>query len=165
MGEPSAPQSTVPRRSQSQRDKLNLDKSYEILTCTVKRPDFSYAHLELVSQQHSSVDSEHQTQQQQQDSQSLPQLDEIQVKTYCTSALRQFLGLSGSAMPLDILKVDGAECWVRVPREDLSRFSAAMTAWKGVNEGGEHRILRLKQCSDWLGLMVGTQHQDKLWAS
>lgn len=93
------------------------------------------------------------------------QLDMLQVKSYCTSALRQFLGLTGVAIPLDILKVDGTHCWVRVPRQDLAPFTAAITAWNGTDEDGTQCLLRVKQASDWLGTMVGTDGQDRLWNS
>ena len=85
------------------------------------------------------------------------------VKSYCTAALRQFLGLTGEAIPIDILKAQGQEGWVRMPRQDLSHFAAAITAWKGSTDGDTHYILRLKQCADWLGLLVGRAGQDQKW--
>jgi ribonuclease P/MRP protein subunit POP8 len=126
-----------------------LEKSHDILTCTIKAPPFSYAHLELVTE----------------DSTQAINLDELQVKSYCTAALRQFMGLTGAGMPLDILKAQGNQCWVRVERPDLGSFAAAITAWRGTNEDGVHYLLRLVQCSDWLGTMVGSDGQDRLWNS
>ena len=124
------------------------NKSHDLLTCTIRNPPFSYVHLELISDQP--------------DSQS--NLDELQLKSYCAAACRQFLGLTGAAIPMDILKVEGLECWVRVPRQDLGAFLASMTAWKGaVEESGTRNLLRVKQCSDWLGAMVGSSQQSKLW--
>ncbi|UNI19107.1 Ribonuclease P [Purpureocillium takamizusanense] len=128
--------------------KAHLETSHEILSCTIKSPQFSYAQLEVVTNGSEPV-----------------QLDDLQVKSYCTAALRQFLGLTGEAISLDILKVDGAECWLRVPRQDLGSFAAAITAWKGAGEGSVHNALRIKQCSDWLGAMVGSDGQDRLWDS
>jgi ribonuclease P/MRP protein subunit POP8 len=125
--------------------------SHEILTCTIKTPQFSYAHLELVTDSSAATGA--------------VALDNLQVKAYCTAALRQFLGLMGAATPLDILKVEGVECWVRVPRGDLGNFAAAITAWKGTTEDGVHCLLRIKQCSDWLGAMVGSDGQERLWNS
>ncbi|KAJ0168861.1 hypothetical protein CTA2_9827 [Colletotrichum tanaceti] len=127
-------------------------KSHELLTCTIKTQAFSYAHLELIA-----------------DSPQAPEatagLDNLQVRSYCDAALRQFLGVTGSAIPIDILKVDGTQCWLRVPCPDLSPFAAAITAWAGVFEQGTRRVLRVKQCSDFLGAMVGADGQDKLWSS
>jgi len=128
--------------------KAGLEKSHEILTCTVKNAPWSYAHMELVTESTEPLE-----------------LDDLQVKSYCTAALRQSFGLSGQAMPLDILKTSGSQCWVRVPREDLSTFTAAITAWAGLVENGQRRVLRLKQASDWLGTMVGSDGQERLWES
>ncbi|RDA85096.1 hypothetical protein CP532_3098 [Ophiocordyceps camponoti-leonardi (nom. inval.)] len=123
--------------------------SRELLTCTIKSPPFSYAHLELATD--NDVDDD------------ALELDNLQVKSYCTAALRQFLGLTGVAIPVDILSVRGRQCWVRVPRQDLGSFAAAVTAWNGVTESGSHRLLRIKRCSDWLGVMVGVDGQEQLW--
>lgn len=125
----------------------SLPKSHDIFTRTIKTPPFSYAHLTLVTSSNSKPEP----------------LDELQVKSYCTNALRQFLGLTGQAIPVDILKAEGTECWVRVPREDLGAFAAAITAYRGVEEDGVERVLTLKQCSDWLGAMVGRDGQDRIW--
>ncbi|KAF6812872.1 hypothetical protein CSOJ01_04872 [Colletotrichum sojae] len=125
-------------------------KSHELLTCTLKTPPFSYAQLELFSEGPTSVDVE---------------MDNLQLRSYCNAALRQFLGDTGSAIAIDILKVEGRECWLRVPRQDLSPFAAAITAWAGVTEQGRRRILRVKQCSDYLGAMVGADGHESLWSS
>ncbi|KAH7152469.1 hypothetical protein B0J13DRAFT_620021 [Dactylonectria estremocensis] len=126
----------------------DLQKSHDILTCTVKDPPFSYAHLELVTDGAAPVE-----------------LDNLQVKSYCTTALRQFLGVTGVAISLDILKVQGSHCWLRVPRHDLASLAAAITAWKGTNDNGVQCVLQVRQCSDWLGAMVGADGQDRLWNS
>ncbi|PHH86505.1 hypothetical protein CDD83_10128 [Cordyceps sp. RAO-2017] len=142
-----APGSAPGSQTRAAAPKAHLESSHDILTCSVKAPLFSYAQLELVS-----------------DGPGV-ELDNLQVKSYCSAALRQFLGLTGMAISLDILKVDGVECWVRVPRPDLGSFAAAITAWRGTSDGGTHCLLRLKQCSDWLGVMVGADGQDRLWNS
>ncbi|OLN84461.1 hypothetical protein CCHL11_08209 [Colletotrichum chlorophyti] len=126
-------------------------KSHELLTCTIKTPPFSYAQLELISDATFS-------------SSSAP-LDTLQVRSYLNAALRQFLGATGSSIPVDILKVEGTRCWLRVPRQDLSPFAAAVTAWGGVSEQGSRRVLRVRQCSDWLGALVGADGQEDLWSS
>lgn len=142
-------QRTPPEGDRSAVKKTRLEKSHDILTCTVKRHQFSYVHMELVTDDPSQPGS----------------LDELQVKSHCTAALRQFLGLTGEGIPLDLLKAEGTECWVRVPREDLGAFAAAITAWRGATEDGVQCLLRVKQCSDWLGAMVGSDGQGRLWNS
>ncbi|KAI4867224.1 hypothetical protein F4820DRAFT_414216 [Hypoxylon rubiginosum] len=123
-----------------------VKKSHELVAATIKAPRFSYAHLEVFS---TSADPD--------------ELDALQVRSYCTSALKQFLGTIGVGIPLDILKVEGKDCWLRVPRDDLAAFSAAITAWQGSFQDGVHSSLRIRGCSDWLGALVGRDGQDKLW--
>ncbi|ROT40818.1 hypothetical protein SODALDRAFT_105546 [Sodiomyces alkalinus F11] len=134
--------------SSIQKHQFN-QKSHELLSCTAKSPSFSYVHLEVVrsSQGHATV----------------TETDHLQIRSYCTSALQQSLGATGVAIPIDILKVHDNQCWLRIPRQDLAAFSASMTAWSGTRNGGEQSMLRIRQCSDWLGSMVGAEGQDKLW--
>lgn len=89
--------------------------------------------------------------------------DNLEIRSYCTAALQQFLGATGVAIPIDILKVHSNECWLRVPRQDLAAFSSSITAWSGTRGGGEQSMFRIRQCSDWLGSMVGAEGQDTLW--
>jgi ribonuclease P/MRP protein subunit POP8 len=105
-------------------------------TQTLASP-FSYALLELVTDGPQDI-----------------HLDNILVKSYCTAALKQFLGLTGQAIPIDVLKAESKACWLRMPKEDLGSFSAAITAYRGVSEGDTRYILRMKKCSDWLGLLT-----------
>ncbi|OAA52010.1 hypothetical protein NOR_00603 [Metarhizium rileyi] len=110
--------------------------SYVLRAQTLSSP-FSYAHLELATDGPQEV-----------------HLDDLLVKSYFTAALRQFLGLTGQAIPIDILKTQEKACWVRLPKEDLQSFSAAVTAYRGASEGDTKYILRMKNCSDWLGLLT-----------
>lgn len=145
-----APPGTEPRSTPKQ----GLESSHEILTCTVKAPPFSYVHLELSTDRGPDDDDD-----------GAAELDNLLVRSYCTAALRQFLGLTGLAISVDILKVEGRQCWVRVPRPHLGSFAAAITAWKGTSEGNAHCVLRVRQCADWLGMMVGADGHDVLWNS
>ncbi|KAI8961567.1 hypothetical protein F5Y11DRAFT_325774 [Daldinia sp. FL1419] len=125
-----------------------VKKSHELATITIRSSRYSYAHLELFS---ASADP--------------GVLDALQVRSKCTSALKQFLGTTGLGIPLDILKVDGKDCWLRMPRDDLGAFSAAITAWQGSYHDGVHSSLRIRGCSDWLGALVGRDGEDELWTS
>ncbi|ETS79592.1 hypothetical protein PFICI_09445 [Pestalotiopsis fici W106-1] len=122
-------------------------KAQELATCTIRAPPFSYAHLEAMRK----------------NSLEALELDAIQVRSYCSAALKQFLGVSGQAISIDILKVEGPSCWLRIPRDDLSAFAAAITAWQGTYEGGTHSTLRVRGCSDWLGSLVGSEGAEQLW--
>lgn len=116
-------------------------KSHEIYSTTIRNPTYAYAHLELVTTQN-------------------VLLDELQIRSYLTSALKQFLGATGSGMPIDILKVQGKESWVRVPRQDLGAFAAALTAWSG---SGASTGFVVRAAGDWLGALVGRHDQRRLW--
>lgn len=118
-------------------------KGHEITSRAIKRPSFSYIHLELIS-----------------DSSSVPDLDDLLVRSYLTSGLSIFLGLTGTAISVDILKVDGAECWIRVPREDLSAVLAATGQWIG---GNEKLAWRLRDSGNWLGSLLSTSSAQDFW--
>lgn len=60
-----------------------------------------------------------------------PSLDIITVRTYLTSALQQFLGLAGTAIPIDILKLEDTNVWIRLPREDSRAMQGALSQWIG----------------------------------
>lgn len=116
-------------------------KSHEICSTTIKTPTYAYAHLELITTNNFV-------------------LDDIQLRSYLTSALKQFLGATGSGMPIDILKVQDKEAWVRVPRQDLGAFAAALTAWSG---SGNSTGFIIRAAGDWLGALVGRHDQRRLW--
>lgn len=116
--------------------KWGQETSHTLHTQTLTSP-YSYAHLQLVTDSPQDIS-----------------LDNLLVKSYCTAALKQFLGLTGQAIPIDILKAQNKACWVRLPREDVKNFSAAITAYRGSSDGDTRYILRLKRCSDWLGLLA-----------
>lgn len=118
-------------------------KPNNIYNTTIKTPPHAYAHLELITINQETL------------------LDDLTLRQYLTSALRQFLGLTGMGMPIDILKVSGRECWVRVPRQDLGAFAAALTAWTG--SGGSASGFRVCAAGPWLGALVGRHDQRKIW--
>jgi ribonuclease P/MRP protein subunit POP8 len=90
-------------------------------------------------------------------------LDDLTVRSYIMAALTQFLGLTGSAISLDILKVEGRECWIRVPREDLSPVMAAVGGWVGESDEGKVGW-RVKASGNWLSNLVGNQGNEKIWS-
>ena len=95
---------------------------------------------------------------------SLLELDSLQAKSFCTTALGEYLGISGRAVPVDILKVIGNEFWVRVPSWGLSRFDAALSAWSGPSvDGRKHAVLSVAS-SEWLGTLISRDGQSKLWS-
>jgi ribonuclease P/MRP protein subunit POP8 len=116
-------------------------------TITLRNPPFSYFHLRLIS-------LEEQAQQ---------PLDELTIRSYLTAALQQYLGLTGTAIPIDILKVDNDQnAWIRVPRDDEVAVTTALSQWvgsKGVN-------LRIEARGTWLRGVVARRGRagGKLWS-
>lgn len=116
------------------------------------------------------------------DSASIPQpdasspqsLDALSARTYLSSALSQFLGLTGTAIPIDILKIENKaatsstdqktlasnyDCaWVRVPREDSAAVVAALSSWIGGsgsgNGSGANVAWRVCAKGNYLGALV-----------
>lgn len=127
------------------QSKSKFAKSHDIYTTTLKAPSYAYAHLELITANQESV------------------LDDLTLRQYLTAALKQFLGLTGMGLSIDILKVSGCESWVRVPRQDLGAFAAALTAWTG--SGGSISGFRVCAAGDWLGALVGRHDQRKIWGA
>jgi ribonuclease P/MRP protein subunit POP8 len=81
---------------------------------TLRKPSWTYFRLQLFS---SPLANEH--------------LDILTAKSYLNSALQRFLGLHGAAIPVDILKLEGTDIWIRVPREDVITVHEAIASWMG----------------------------------
>jgi ribonuclease P/MRP protein subunit POP8 len=75
-------------------------------------------------------------------------LDAITARTYLTSALSQYLGLTGTAIPIDMLKVADQDAWIRVPRQDASAVAAAVGQWANAQVGVS---LKIEGRGEWLG--------------
>ncbi|PLN82072.1 hypothetical protein BDW42DRAFT_167540, partial [Aspergillus taichungensis] len=110
---------------------------------TSRNPPWTYLKLQLTHQPNTSNTTKSQP------------LDPLTARTHLTSALSQFLGLTGTAIPLDILKIttpgldaagdDGSIntktsqekiVWVRVPRADATAVVDALSSWIGGGNGG-----------------------------
>jgi ribonuclease P/MRP protein subunit POP8 len=140
-------------------------KSQTLITRTLRKPQFAYAHLSLLT--NSSLDSP--------SSSSLTptsttsSLDAVQVRAYLVEALRRFLGDTGAAIPVDILAIppSGTDVWVRVPHEDLAAFTAGVTAYTGMamGQGSERAVLRIVACGDWLGSLIGRTEEAAIWTA
>ncbi|KAK5663084.1 hypothetical protein OQA88_6500 [Cercophora sp. LCS_1] len=128
-------------------------KTRELTSCTIRSPPYAYAHL--TSTTHGSTANDIDIDE---------GLDALQVRAYCTAALRQFLGDTGAAISVDTLLVRGADVWLRVPRQDLGAFAAAMTAYGGMSRGGgATTVMRLQTCGDWLGSLLGRAGESQVW--
>lgn len=104
---------------------------------TIRNPPYTYLHLILLTSTPASS--------------SQPPLDLLTARTYLTSALSQYLGLTGTAIPIDFLNVEGQSVWIRVPREDGVALVGALSQWVG-KEGDVS--WRVKAKGEWLGSVV-----------
>ncbi|KAJ6097313.1 hypothetical protein N7499_001687 [Penicillium canescens] len=104
---------------------------------TSRNPPWTYLKLKLVPQPGNTPQA----------------LDPLSARTYLSSALSQFLGLTGTAIVIDILKIEHGfastptndatsttqatrvprydSVWIRVPREDAPAVVAAVSSWIG----------------------------------
>ena len=107
-------------------------------TTIIRNLPWTYLHLTLISS--STIMS----------ASSTPAIDALTARSYLTSALQRFLGLAGTAISIDFLKVDGRDIWIRVPREDGAAVVGAVNGWVGM----EGVAWRIRGKSEWLGGLV-----------
>ena len=110
----------------------------------IRRPTFSYLHLSLLSIYAPASIT----------------LDALTVHKYLKSALQQFLGLTGTSISFDILKIYAYEVWIRVAREDGSAVVAALGSWVGQSGSVSWRV---RGRGDWLGAVVAQDGERKAW--
>jgi ribonuclease P/MRP protein subunit POP8 len=118
---------------------------YSETTFTLRRPPYTYLHLTC----------------KQLSTNSTSQLDNVMARSYIHAALSQFLGLTGTAIETNPLKVEGKEIWLRVPTEASSAVVAAVSQWTSLTQG---LSLQVKSKGTWLAAVVarGTT-DDELW--
>jgi ribonuclease P/MRP protein subunit POP8 len=108
---------------------------------TIRQPAFFYLHLTLLSPSTLPTSTTY-------SSPSSISIDPLTFRTHLSSALQRFLGVTGSAIPIDILKCQGAEVWIRVPNEDGSVVLEALSGWVGEADNVGWRI---RASGVWLG--------------
>ncbi|OQN98264.1 hypothetical protein B0A48_15540 [Cryoendolithus antarcticus] len=118
-----APTQPATQTSTASKKRVRTPKTQTLANLTLRNPQWSYIHLSLVSAKSPSSSLEY------------PPLDALTAHLHLTSALSQFLGLHGGAIPIDILKLEGQDVWIRIPADDRVGFVAATGGWTG--RGGE----------------------------
>lgn len=119
-------------------------------TITTRNPPHTYLHLSLVtSSSFANLTSNSQS------------IDVLTARTHLASALSQFLGLTGTAIPIDFLKVERRDVWIRVPREDGTAVVGALSQWAGSDGAVTWRI---RGKGEWLGA-VGAGDGSQLFES
>jgi ribonuclease P/MRP protein subunit POP8 len=125
--------STALKRKRSEKT------SSTVTQFTIRNPPWSYLQLSLIT---NSPDY---------------QLDALTAHLHLRAALSQFLGLHGTAIPIDILKLHGNNVHVRVLSEDASAVVIAVGGWVG--KAGEG--WRVRNSGSWgAGLHSSTAGTD-----
>ena len=106
---------------------------------TLRHPQWTYFHLSLFS-----VTEEQ------------PAHDIIAARQNLSGALSKLWGLTGWSMVVDILKLEGPELWVRVPRDNANMFHEAVSAWIGQAQMKYVIVGR----DDWLVNLCGGDGRD-----
>ncbi|CAN9257793.1 unnamed protein product [Alternaria alternata] len=58
-------------------------------------------------------------------------LSPLLASSLLTHSLRSYLGITGTAIPIDMLKISERSVWVRIPRQDARAFRASLSGWVG----------------------------------
>lgn len=129
--------------SSKKKRKKRTPKPHVLSQFTIRNPPWAYIHLERTTSSTTAV----------------PALDAVTAQLNLTSALSQFLGLHGAAIPFDILKLECQDVWIRLPAEDQSALVAAVGGW--ISKGGEG--WRVKGWSSWNANAVGRDNGQDLF--
>ncbi|CAD0091405.1 unnamed protein product [Aureobasidium mustum] len=113
--------------SSAVKRKRSAKASSNVTQFTIRNPPWSYLQLSLITNSPNY------------------QLDALTAHLRLRAALSQFLGLHGTAIPIDILKLHDNDVYIRVPSEDASALVVAVGGWVG--KAGEG--WRVKHSSSW----------------
>jgi ribonuclease P/MRP protein subunit POP8 len=116
-GAPSSP----PTKKRKRKD----GKPHILHHSTFRKPTWTYFRLSLITPSATTANT------------TAPSsaIDPLTVSPLLMSALNTYLGMTGAAIPVDILKTQGREVWVRVPRQDARGVRAALSGWVGSCDG------------------------------
>lgn len=134
---PDAPNSTVdadaPAQLQSKKRQRPSNKT-PTTQFSIRKPTWAYIRLQHLSPNNGPAD-----------------LDNMTAHMHLNAAMSSFLGLHGSAITFDILKLQGQDVWIRVRSEDRAAVVAASGGWVSkLREGW-----RVRSWSHWNALAVG----------
>jgi ribonuclease P/MRP protein subunit POP8 len=140
-----SPTKPHPANPSAKKGKSNASRTHHL--ATLRSPAWTYFHLHLYTLSPSASTSA-----------SATPLDALTVRRHMTAALSRFLGLTGTAIPLDILKLDADHVWIRVPRLDAVAVHEALASWVGEDSGGQKWVVKGR--SDWLITLVAGHGQE-----
>jgi ribonuclease P/MRP protein subunit POP8 len=136
-------QEPQPSKSSQRKRRKRHSKPHILTQITLRKSQWSYIHLQHLHASDKSPED----------------LDAVTAHMHLTAALTQFLGLHGSAIPFDILKLSSQDVWIRLAAEDQSAVVAAVGGW--VSRNGEG--WRVKGWSSWDAGVVGSERGQDLF--
>ncbi|KAH7371959.1 hypothetical protein BKA66DRAFT_384893, partial [Pyrenochaeta sp. MPI-SDFR-AT-0127] len=129
--------------STKKRKRKDKESPHILHQCTFRKPSWTYLRLCLVTPGTASLAPTSSTAQSStattptdkpapiQAERSTSNIDPLTVATLLSHPLSSYLGTTGAAIPIDILKTSGREVWVRIPRQDARGFRASLSGWVG----------------------------------
>ncbi|KAF2811858.1 uncharacterized protein BDZ99DRAFT_414435, partial [Mytilinidion resinicola] len=142
----SEPTSTSTSASKKRkRSSQNPKESHLLHASTLRNPLWTYLHLAFLPAGPPPASSAPPTPNNQPED-----LDPLTARTHLTAPLAQFLGTHGASVSIEILKIEGREVWIRVPREDGKVVGAGLAGWVG--KAGAWRVVGR---GEWLGRLIG----------
>lgn len=122
----------APGSTQGVKKRKRKEKEMHILhQSTFRRPTWSYFHLTLVTPGTAS-----QTPSASATAPDSRDVDALTVSTLLLQPLSAYLGVTGSAVPVDILHTQGRNAYIRIPRQDARGFRAGLSGWIGSCDAG-----------------------------
>ena len=118
--------------SKNKKRKKKTPTNQTLSQFSIRKPDWVYMHLHHMP----SLANGHQQN---------GAIDNATVHLHMNAALKSFLGVHGSAIAFDILKLEGRQVWIRAPAEDRAAIVAAIGGWISSNGEG----WRVKSWSHW----------------
>lgn len=124
----SDPAASTDPSSAAKKRRKRTPKNHTVSQFTIRDPPWAYIYLQHLTSAGPT-----------------PSLDAVTAQLHITAALSQFLGLHGTAIPVDIMKLEGGDVWIRVPAQDKTALVGAVGGW--VSAKGEG--WRVKGTSSW----------------
>ncbi|KAF3041544.1 hypothetical protein E8E12_006861 [Didymella heteroderae] len=153
---PEVTKSTEDAKKRKRKEK----ESHVLHQTTFRKPTWSYFHLTIITPGTAS-----QTPSASAAPSDSRNVDALTVSTLLMQPLTAYLGITGSAVPIDILHTQGRNTYVRIPRQDARAFRAGLSNWigscdagsvPGVKEGGRVNVAwRVIAEGGSLGLLRG----------
>lgn len=135
----SEPPAEEAKKAEPSKKRSYPNKSAVLHQNTLRHPQWTYFHLSLFTTAAKS-----------------PEHDALTARQNLSSALSKMWGLTGWSMIIDILKLEGPELWVRIPRDNAKIFHEAVATWIG---DGQMKYVVVGR-DDWLVNLCGGDAQD-----